>query len=92
MQVYGPAPVGAAHADRFVYRGRTPFRRVCRRLAGRGIFASHGDFYATTAVERLGQSGRGLVRIGCACYTTEEEIDRLLAAVRAIAIVSFHRD
>jgi cysteine desulfurase family protein (TIGR01976 family) len=57
---------------------------VCRHLADQGLFASHGDFYATTAVARLGQSQRGLVRIGCACYTTEEEIDRLLAAVLAL--------
>ena len=48
-----------------------PSLEVCRRLAGRGLFASHGDFYATTAVERLGRGSEGLVRIGCACYTTE---------------------
>jgi cysteine desulfurase family protein (TIGR01976 family) len=57
---------------------------ICRRLADDGVFASHGDFYATTAVARLGVSGCGLVRIGCACYTTEEEIDRLLTALLAI--------
>ncbi len=27
---------------------------------------------------------QGLVRVGCACYTTEEEIDRLLAALEQI--------
>ena len=58
---------------------------VCRRLADRGLFASHGDFYARTAVERLGLAREGLVRIGCACYTTEAEIERLLDAVREIA-------
>jgi selenocysteine lyase/cysteine desulfurase len=45
---------------------------------------SSGDFYAQTLVERLGHGEDGLVRIGCACYTTASEIDRLLGAVAAI--------
>ena len=49
---------------------------VSRALVGRALFASHGDFYAQTVIERLGVEA--LVRIGCACYTTEEEIERLL--------------
>jgi selenocysteine lyase/cysteine desulfurase len=36
-------------------------------------------------VERLGHSGDGLVRVGCACYTTENEVDRLLAEVQDLA-------
>jgi selenocysteine lyase/cysteine desulfurase len=43
------------------------------------------DFYATTVIERLGRSREGLVRIGCACYTTEDEIDRLLDGMRHLA-------
>ena len=39
----------------FAWKGIAPVE-VCRRLADRGIFASHGDFYATTAVERLGHA------------------------------------
>jgi cysteine desulfurase family protein (TIGR01976 family) len=84
VQIYGPGPTEPRTPTVSFTVGELPSEAVCRRLAGRGIFASHGDFYATTAVERLGQSGRGLVRIGCACYTTEEETDRLLTAVRAI--------
>jgi cysteine desulfurase family protein (TIGR01976 family) len=61
-----------------------PSEAVCRSLADRALFASHGDFYATTAIARLGQAGRGLVRIGCACYTTEEEIEHLVDALREI--------
>ena len=37
-----------------------------------------------TVVERLGLAREGLVRVGCACYTTEGEIERLLEGVRAI--------
>lgn len=57
---------------------------VARQLAERAVFASSGDFYASVVVERLGQAPEGLVRAGCACYTTEEEVDRLIAGVRAI--------
>ena len=58
---------------------------VARRLAARGLFLSHGDFYAATVVERLGLGEEGLVRAGCACYTTEDEIVRLLEGVAEIA-------
>jgi selenocysteine lyase/cysteine desulfurase len=84
VHLYGPPPAEPRTPTVSFTVGDLPSEAVCRRLAGAAIFASHGDFYATTAIERLGQSGPGLVRIGCACYTTEEEIDRLLAAVRVI--------
>jgi selenocysteine lyase/cysteine desulfurase len=45
---------------------------------------SNGDFYAATVVERLGQSGDGLVRVGCSCYTSEDEVGRLIDGVRAL--------
>ena len=57
---------------------------VARRLADRALFVSSGDFYATTVVERLGMVERGLVRAGSACYTTVDEIDRLINAVAGI--------
>ena len=40
---------------------------------------------ATTVVERLGLSASGLVRAGCACYTTTDEVDRLVEGVRRLA-------
>jgi len=58
---------------------------VARRLSERGLFASHGDFYAQTVVERLGLQPEGLVRVGCACYTNDDEIERLIEAVREVA-------
>ena len=57
---------------------------VARALARRGVFASNGDFYATTVIERLGHATDGVVRAGCACYTTPEEIDRLVEGVRSV--------
>ena len=61
-----------------------PSSKVAARLAERGIFVSHGDFYAATIVERLGLGAEGLVRAGCACYTTEEEVGRLVDAVQHV--------
>jgi cysteine desulfurase family protein (TIGR01976 family) len=57
---------------------------VARALAADGVFVSSGDFYATTVVERLGLAGPGLVRAGCACYSTADEVDRLVAGVRRL--------
>ncbi|HSJ76023.1 MAG TPA: cysteine desulfurase-like protein [Gemmatimonadales bacterium] len=54
---------------------------VARSLADKAVFVSCGDFYATTVVQRLGRPD-GLVRAGCACYTTMEEVERLIDAVR----------
>ena len=59
---------------------------VSRKLADRGVYASDGHFYAMTVIERLGQSQHGVVRAGCACYTTAEEVERLVDGVRAIAL------
>jgi cysteine desulfurase family protein (TIGR01976 family) len=58
---------------------------VARALADRAVFASNGDFYAATVIERYGRPAQGIVRAGCACYTTEDEVDRLVDAVRAVA-------
>ncbi len=58
---------------------------VSEKLAERGIFTSHGDFYAMTVVEKLGLQNDGLVRAGCACYTTIEEIERLIESIENIA-------
>ncbi len=61
-------------------------RGICEELDGAGISAWNGDFYARETAIRLGLDGKGgMVRVGAAHYTTREEIDRLCAAVRAIA-------
>jgi cysteine desulfurase family protein (TIGR01976 family) len=61
-------------------------QKVSEKLAERGVFTSHGDFYATTVVEKLGLQKDGLVRAGIACYTTPEEIERLIEGVRLAAV------
>jgi len=58
---------------------------VAEALATRGVFVSNGDFYATTVVRRLGHEADGLVRAGCAAYTTADEVGRLVDGVQEIA-------
>lgn len=64
----------------FTLAGRTS-HEVAAALVDDGLFVSSGDFYAQTLVQRLGHGDDGLVRIGAACYTTADEIARLLTAV-----------
>ena len=86
VQVYGPpasAPrtptvsftVGDRHAD-----------EIADALAEEAVFVSTGDFYATSVVERYGLAGRGgLIRAGCAAYTTADEVNRLVDGVARVA-------
>jgi len=84
VRLYG-LPPGAARTPTIAFTiNDVPSIEVAKNLAERGVFLSHGDFYAMTIVERLGLAPDGLVRAGCACYTTAEEVDRLLAGVREL--------
>ncbi|MDZ4701451.1 MAG: cysteine desulfurase-like protein [Rhodothermales bacterium] len=84
VRLYGQPPDGSRTSTVvFTVRG-LPAEEVARRLVDSALFASHGDFYAMTVIEKLGLAPDGLVRIGCACYTTDEEIDRLIEAIQAI--------
>jgi cysteine desulfurase family protein (TIGR01976 family) len=84
VRLYGPPPDATRTPTVAFTVNDVPSIELARKLAERGIFLSHGDFYAMTVVERLGLAPDGLVRAGCACYTTAEEVDRLLAGVREL--------
>ena len=85
VKLYGPQPERQRTPTvAFTVEGVTS-TEVAQRLAARGLFLSHGDFYAATVVERLELVEEGLVRAGCACYTSREEIERLVAGVGEIA-------
>jgi cysteine desulfurase family protein (TIGR01976 family) len=85
VRLFGPPPdANRTPTLAFTVSGQ-PAAEVSRGLADHGIFASHGDFYATTLVQRLGLADQGLVRLGCACYTTSGEVARVIDSVRAIA-------
>lgn len=84
LTLYGPKP-GTPRTPTlsFTLRGYTT-DEVAMSLAKRGVYVSNGDFYAATVVERLGTLPDGLVRVGCSCYTSEQEVDRLIEGVRAL--------
>jgi selenocysteine lyase/cysteine desulfurase len=85
VRLYGPPPhVARTPTVSFVVKN-VASTEVARRLSELGLFVSHGDFYAQTVVDRLGLQPEGLVRVGCACYTSDEEVERLIDAVRELA-------
>jgi selenocysteine lyase/cysteine desulfurase len=85
VRVFGPSPSSPRTPTiSFVVAGRSS-TDVARQLADRGLYASNGDFYAATVIERIGMAPDGVVRAGCACYTTQDEVERLVAAVTEIA-------
>lgn len=85
VTLYGPPP-GTPRTPTlsFTMRGRTT-DQIAATLANRGVFVSNGDFYAATIVDRYGLAPQGFVRVGCSCYTSEEEVVRLVDGVRALA-------
>ena len=85
VRLFGPPPQAPrASTVGFTLDG-VASSEVARFLAQRGVYVSHGDFYAATVIERLELGPEGLVRAGCACYTTAEEVDRLVRGVQALA-------
>ncbi len=86
VRPFGPPP-GASRTPTvgFTVEG-VASSAVARSLAYQdGIFLSHGDFYASNVTRALGLGREGLVRAGCACYTTVDEVDRLLDGVARVA-------
>jgi len=84
-RLFGPTPHVARTPTIAFTIDKMASTEVARRLSERGLFVSHGDFYAQTVVDRLGLQPEGLVRVGCACYTSDDEIDRLIESVRELA-------
>jgi len=84
VTLYGPPPSAPRTPTvGFVIEGMAS-EAVARALADRAVFVSHGDFYAHTVVARLGRQPDGIVRAGCACYSTADEVARLLAGVQSL--------
>lgn len=81
VTLYGPPPSRPRTPTVVFTLAGLPAEQVARRLAEEGLFVSHGDFYAQTVIERLGLAEHGVVRVGCACYTGADEVERLVRAV-----------
>jgi cysteine desulfurase family protein (TIGR01976 family) len=84
VTLYGPPPDSPRTPTlAFTIEGCTS-TDAARRLAEKGLFLSHGDFYAYKVVQRLCLAPEGLIPACSAIYTTESEIDRLIEAVEQL--------
>lgn len=84
LTLYGPPPCEERIPTlSFTLAGVTP-EQLSRQLAAIGLFASSGNFYAATVAERYGQEAEGFLRVGLSCYSTRNEVARLVAAVQAM--------
>jgi cysteine desulfurase family protein (TIGR01976 family) len=85
VQLYGPGPNERRTPTLgFTVKGLDSAAVVERLASDSGLFLSHGDFYASGVTEALGLGQQGLVRAGCVCYTTEEEVKRLIEGVASL--------
>jgi len=86
VRLYGPPP-GTPRTPTlsFTIDGVSPGDAAARLSEDWGLFLSHGNFYAAGVTERLGAEPDGLLRAGCACYTSDDEIRRLIEAVGLMA-------
>ena len=83
LTLYGPPPQESRIPTlSFTLAGVVP-EQLSRQLAAAGLFASSGNFYAATVAERYGQEAEGFLRVGLSCYSTRNEVARLVAAVQA---------
>src|SRR3954468_3021189 len=65
----------------FTVDGRSP-QQVAKSLGDQGICVWAGNYYAVELMRRLGlEDTGGAVRAGVVCYTTTDEVDRLLGAL-----------
>jgi selenocysteine lyase/cysteine desulfurase len=84
VQLYGlPTMTGRVPTFCFNVPGRTP-AEVATFLAEREIAVWHGNYYAVETMKHLGLDD-GAVRAGIVHYNTEDEVDRLLEGLAALA-------
>ena len=84
-RIYGPPTMdGRVPTFAFTIEGHHS-DAVAAHLARDQIHAWSGHFYAVEPLQRLGlwESG-GLVRVGLCHYSTAEEVDRLIEALRTL--------
>ena len=81
VTVHGPADlVDRTPTVSFTVTGHTP-DEVAAHLATRNIAVWSGNYYAVETMAALGLSATGAARAGVSCYTSAEDVDRLLGAV-----------
>ncbi len=89
VRLLGPSEVELGGFHRcptvaFVPHERSP-EEVVDALIGQGIMCASGDFYANRVLQGLDvDPERGVVRVSWVHYADEEDINKLLAALRAV--------
>jgi cysteine desulfurase family protein (TIGR01976 family) len=84
VELYGiPRMEGRVPTFCFNLQGHSA-EAVARSLAARDVAVWHGDYYAVETMKYLGLSD-GAVRAGIVHYNTEDEVDRLLEGLAALA-------
>ena len=78
------APARRTPTVAFTVDGRSP-QAVATALGERGIAVWAGNYYAVELMTALGlEDTGGAVRAGVVCYTTDDEVDRLLTALQEV--------
>ncbi|WP_299374819.1 aminotransferase class V-fold PLP-dependent enzyme [uncultured Tateyamaria sp.] len=84
LRVLGPTDAARRAPTIALDLGRDP-APVAAALAGHGIMAGAGDFYAGRALAAMGvDAARGVLRLSFTHYTSDAEIDQLLTALDAV--------
>ena len=80
-RLIGPARA-AGRAPTVAIQLREPGAVVAKRLAPLGIMAGGGNFYGVRCLQGLGiDPDHGVLRVSFVHYTTQAEIDKLIAAL-----------
>ncbi|WP_425228736.1 cysteine desulfurase-like protein [Sphingomonas sp.] len=85
LRLYGPPTMaGRVPTFAFTLADHHP-DAVAAHLAARDLYAWSGHFYAVEVIRRLGlEEAGGLVRVGLCHYSTADEVDRLIAALKEL--------
>jgi selenocysteine lyase/cysteine desulfurase len=84
LRLIGPRQA-AVRAPTVAVVHERPGAELATALARHGVNAGGGDFYAVRALEALGLDPRhGVLRMSFVHYTSEEEVDRLIAALDCV--------
>jgi selenocysteine lyase/cysteine desulfurase len=68
----------AAYSHNCVYGREHVVNRSRQKIGGTRNVRVERRLLRMTVMERLGHAKDGVVRAGCACYTTREEVERLI--------------
>lgn len=85
MRLIGPTTAAARAPTIAVELAEMAGEDAAKALAAKGIMTGGGDFYAPRALKALGiDPGKGVLRLSFVHYTSPEDIDRLIAALKSL--------